>query len=117
VNKPFFIFIIDEIQFHIRKTRKRWRFKMSINCNDPLVLSADLFCDEPMDIDTIEAAVKNILSAIGEDVEREGLERTPHRVANSYNELLAGYRMDPRELINDAIFDVAYDPDGHCARH
>jgi GTP cyclohydrolase I len=82
---------------------------MSINCNDPLVLSADLFCDEPMDIDTIEEAVKNILSAIGEDVEREGLERTPHRVANSYNELLAGYRMDPRELINDAIFDVAYD--------
>ena len=42
-------------------------------------------------------------------VNREGLLRTPHRVAKSYEELLAGYRMDPKALINDAIFNVAYD--------
>ena len=79
------------------------------DCNDPLALAADLFCDEDMDKDTIEKSVKDILSAVGEDVDREGLLRTPHRVAKSYEELLAGYRMDPKALINDAIFNVAYD--------
>jgi GTP cyclohydrolase I len=79
------------------------------DCNDPLALAADLFCEEEMDLGAIEESVKNILSAVGEDVDREGLLRTPHRVANSYKELLAGYRMDPKALINEAVFNVAYD--------
>ena len=79
------------------------------DCNDPLVLAADLFCEEEMDLDIIERSIENILGAIGENREREGLVRTPHRVAKSYNELLAGYRMDPNALLNNAVFDVAYD--------
>jgi GTP cyclohydrolase I len=79
------------------------------NCNDPLALAADLFCEDEMDLDSIESSVENILEAIGEDTEREGLLKTPHRVAKSYKELLAGYRMDPKALINEAVFDVAYD--------
>jgi GTP cyclohydrolase I len=79
------------------------------DCNDPLALAADLFCQEEMDIDSIESSVLDILTAIGEDPQREGLLRTPHRVAKSYKELLSGYRMDPKSLINNAIFDVAYD--------
>lgn len=79
------------------------------DCNDPLALAADLFCEEDMDTATIEKSISEILTAIGEDVDREGLLRTPHRVAKSYEELLAGYRMDPKELINEAVFDVAYD--------
>lgn len=79
------------------------------DCNDPLALAADLFCQEPIDIDAIEASVKDILVGIGENPDREGLLRTPQRVAKSYKELLAGYRMDPRALINNAVFDVAYD--------
>lgn len=79
------------------------------DCNDPLALAADLFCDEDMDLETIENSIKNILIAVGEDMDREGLQRTPRRVAKSYEELLAGYRMDPKALINDAIFNVAYD--------
>ena len=79
------------------------------DCNDPLALAADLFCNEDMDVEIIEESVKNILNAVGEDVDREGLLRTPRRVAKSYEELLAGYRMDPKALINDAIFNVAYD--------
>jgi GTP cyclohydrolase I len=82
---------------------------MVADCNDPLALAADLFCQNEMDIDKIESSVKDILVAMGEDPDREGLLRTPHRVAKSYKELFAGYRMDPRELINNAIFDVAYD--------
>jgi GTP cyclohydrolase I len=57
----------------------------------------------------IEAAVKTLLEAFGEDVDREGLERTPERVARMYDELLAGYRVDPFKLINEAIFSVEYD--------
>jgi len=79
------------------------------DCNDPMAVEAGLFCDQDMDLDTIEHSVTDILEAIGEDVDREGLLRTPHRVAKAYTELLAGYRMDPRELINEAVFNVAYD--------
>jgi GTP cyclohydrolase I len=57
----------------------------------------------------IEAAVEQLLVAFGEDVGREGLERTPQRVARMYDELLAGYRVDPYALINEAVFSVDYD--------
>lgn len=57
----------------------------------------------------IESAVRRLLEAFGEDVDRQGLERTPERVARMYDELLAGYRVDPHALINDALFDVDYD--------
>jgi GTP cyclohydrolase I len=57
----------------------------------------------------IEEAVRTILTSVGEDPDREGLERTPHRVAKMYDELLAGYQVNLDELINDALFDVDYD--------
>lgn len=57
----------------------------------------------------IEEAVRSLLTAFGEDACREGLERTPERVARMWDELLAGYRVDPFALINEAIFDVDYD--------
>lgn len=57
----------------------------------------------------IEAAVRDILRNIGEDPDREGLLRTPNRVARMYAELTAGYHIDPAALINDAIFSVDYD--------
>ncbi len=57
----------------------------------------------------IEAAVGTILREIGEDPQREGLLRTPQRVARMYDELMAGYRVDPQALLNDAIFTVEYD--------
>ena len=44
----------------------------------------------------IEAAVREMLIAIGEDPDREGLLRTPRRVAEAYEELFAGLREDPR---------------------
>src|SRR5512132_3851674 len=56
-----------------------------------------------------EEAVRTILQNIGEDPEREGLLRTPSRVAKMYAELTAGYYIDPQALINDAVFSVDYD--------
>jgi GTP cyclohydrolase IA len=57
----------------------------------------------------IEEAVRAILENIGEDPAREGLLRTPSRVAKMYAELTAGYHVDPQALINDAVFSVDYD--------
>ena len=78
-------------------------------CDDPMQRAAELFCETDIDIQALEKSVEQILVAIGEDTDREGLLKTPHRVAKSYEELLSGYRMDPRSLINEAVFDVAYD--------
>lgn len=63
----------------------------------------------PVDRESIEHATHDILTAVGEDPNREGLLNTPHRVAKMYEELLGGYRTDPAKLINNAIFDVEYD--------
>ncbi len=54
-------------------------------------------------------AVRTILQNVGEDPAREGLARTPERVARMYDEILAGYRVDLDDLVNDALFDVKYD--------
>ncbi|HXW01140.1 MAG TPA: GTP cyclohydrolase I FolE [Anaerolineae bacterium] len=56
----------------------------------------------------IEKAIRKTLVSIGEDPGREGLQRTPERVARMYDELTAGYHFDPEKLINDALFDVDY---------
>ncbi len=64
----------------------------------------DVECDHD-----IEAAVHTILLAVGENPERQGLLRTPRRVAKMYEELTAGYHVDPVALVNDAIFDISYD--------
>ena len=57
----------------------------------------------------IEQAISQILRAIGEKPEREGLQFTPRRVARMYSELLGGYHIDARTVINGALFDVKYD--------
>lgn len=56
----------------------------------------------------VEGAVREILSAIGEDPERQGLLKTPDRVSRMFEELTAGYTTDPVKLINGAMFDVDY---------
>ena len=54
-----------------------------------------------------EAAVRTLLRYMGEDPEREGLERTPHRVASALQFLTRGYTKDPKEEINGALFSEA----------
>ena len=54
----------------------------------------------------VHSAVREILMQIGEDPERQGLVKTPDRVARMYQEITAGYRVDPEKLVNGALFDV-----------
>ncbi|MCX6034442.1 MAG: GTP cyclohydrolase I FolE [Chloroflexi bacterium] len=62
-----------------------------------------------IDINEVQSAVQRILQAIGEDPSRDGLKRTPERIARMYAELLSGYQMDPVMVVNDALFEVKYD--------
>jgi GTP cyclohydrolase I len=65
--------------------------------------------ESKIDAGEIRSAIERILKAIGEDPERDGLMRTPERVARMYAELLSGYYVDPTTVVNDALFDVKYD--------
>ena len=58
--------------------------------------------------DSLEAHVRAILEALGEDPDREGLENTPARVAKAWTFLTGGYREDPDKIINGALFTEDY---------
>lgn len=74
-------------------------------------INEDFESSENSDIDMlgIENAVRTMLVAFGEDLNREGLVNTPKRVARMYPELLRGYKTDAEKLLNNAIFNVTYD--------
>ena len=59
--------------------------------------------------DLVEKAILQLLKAVGENPEREGLKYTPKRVGRMYSELLSGYHVDPVALINGALFNITYD--------
>ncbi len=83
---------------------------MSSNFDDnSLYEAASLLPGTSIDQEAIRSCVYDMLKAFGEDPDREGLRRTPERVARMYEELLAGYRVDPVGLINEALFEVQYD--------
>ena len=63
---------------------------------------------KPIDGERIKKAVREILLAVGEDVEREGLKDTPDRVARMYAELLAGMNENPARHVK-SIFNEDYD--------
>jgi GTP cyclohydrolase I len=75
--------------------------EMAASFKDGPVLAAD--CKV-----VVANAVAHILRAVGEDPRREGLRDTPSRVARMYDEILAGYAVDPVALLNNALFDVDY---------
>lgn len=58
---------------------------------------------------SVKKAIKEILLEIGEDPKREGLRDTPDRMARMFKEITAGYHIDPKEVINEAVFHIKYD--------
>ncbi|MBZ5561308.1 MAG: GTP cyclohydrolase I FolE [Acidobacteriia bacterium] len=65
--------------------------------------------EKPAAPDAMEEAVRTILRQIGESPERDGLLRTPVRVAKSLRFLTSGYHQDLDKVLNGALFTVAYD--------
>lgn len=61
-----------------------------------------------MNLEKIENNIADLLKEIGEDPGREGLVRTPHRVAKSYEFLTSGYKKDVEKVLNGAIFNEKY---------
>ncbi len=59
--------------------------------------------------DPIEGLVTTLLKELGEDPGRNGLERTPARVARAFRFLTGGYEQEPATILNDALFQVSYD--------
>src|SRR5262245_3298897 len=57
----------------------------------------------------LERLIREVLKEIGENPDREGLEKTPERVAKAYRYLTLGYRQDPGEVLNGALFTEEYD--------
>jgi GTP cyclohydrolase IA len=63
---------------------------------------------EPVDLPRIERAVREILSAIGEDPDRDGLADTPARVARTYAEQFSGLHQHPEDVLG-TVFDADHD--------
>ena len=59
--------------------------------------------------DPMESAVRNMIAEIGEDPDREGVLKTPARVAKSMRVLTSGYTQDIDKVVNGALYSVAYD--------
>ncbi len=57
----------------------------------------------------LEEAVRTVLTELGEDPEREGLLKTPHRVAKALQFLTEGYHQDPKAILNQALFTTSND--------
>ncbi len=56
-----------------------------------------------------EDSVKNMLTIIGEDPSREGLVKTPERVFKAFEFMTKGYKQDPKEILNEALFESSND--------
>jgi len=72
-------------------------------------LSENALEKSEIDSDLLESAILQLLNAVGENSKREGLKYTPKRVARMYSELLNGYHVDAKAMINGALFDITYD--------
>ncbi len=60
-------------------------------------------------LEELAAHYKEIISLLGENPDREGLEKTPMRVAKAMQVLTRGYTQDPRKVLTDALFEEKYD--------
>lgn len=73
------------------------------------ILVADEVKQSNEEYNRLVLVVRDLLDALGEDKQREGLLKTPERVARMFAELLVGYQTDINDLVNEAIFDSDYD--------
>ncbi len=82
---------------------------MSAGYNPGVMRELDDFEDEGLASPELAEMVRSLLRQLGEDTEREGLRRTPERVARSLAFLTEGYGLDPRAIVGDAIYEAEHD--------
>jgi GTP cyclohydrolase IA len=84
--------------------------RSGFSCADDLDDKADAADLKPakVDIPRLEKAIRELLLAVGEDPDREGLLKTPNRVARAYGELMAGLQEDPKRHLK-TVFTEEYD--------
>ncbi|WP_030763880.1 GTP cyclohydrolase I FolE [Streptomyces sp. NRRL F-2664] len=75
---------------------------------DPVTLTGDEGTIGEFDEKRAEAAIRELLIAVGEDPDREGLLETPARVARAYREILAGMWQKPEDVLT-TVFDLGHD--------
>lgn len=80
-----------------------------LNGQDSAINEGERNEGEEMNLHRLEEIVGEILGIVGEDPEREGLLRTPKRVAAAWEFLTGGYSMSVEEVLNNAIFEERYD--------
>ncbi len=102
------------------KSMKQEKMPSAISESNPLPSGRGSCCDDddcvadraqndPAIIDSLSGAISGLLEGIGEDQFREGLLKTPERVARSLRFLTKGYRQNPEELLKKAVFTESYD--------
>jgi len=102
------------------KYMKQEKIPSAISASNPLPSGRGSCCDDddclaeiqetdPLVISGLSDAVFSMLEGVGEDPLREGLLKTPERVARSLRFLTGGYRQDPEEMLKKAVFTEAYD--------
>jgi len=62
-----------------------------------------------INIESTRKIIFDLIRAVGEDPDREGLKNTPDRMARMFTELLSGYTQEPESIINEALFHINYD--------
>ena len=99
---------------------KQEKMPSDILVNNSLPSGRGSYCDDddcrsalpetdPLIMGSMTDAIHTMLKGIGENPEREGLLKTPERVARSLRFLTKGYHEDPEELLKNAIFTESYD--------
>jgi GTP cyclohydrolase I len=81
----------------------------AFNIDEDALDTAATSTERTVDTDRLEELVHETLSIIGEDPAREGLLRTPHRVAKAWDFLTQGYAMNIEQVLNGAVFEERYD--------
>jgi GTP cyclohydrolase IA len=75
----------------------------------PIISEADIIAPENAGGESIADLVRRMIVQLGEDPEREGLQRTPERFEKAMRFLTSGYRQNPEDILNGAMFSVCYD--------
>jgi GTP cyclohydrolase I len=99
--------ISQVLAWEVRRFHAMWKQRNEAQMTDPVTLDGERSIAE-FDEKRAENAVRELLIAVGEDPDREGLRETPARVARAYREIFAGLWQEPEDVLT-TTFDLGHD--------